>query len=140
MKPFFKLISMLLLLPAAVFFSSHARARDALSKDQPVLVEAVMCEAIEKFKPVNQAVVFSISLGRVFCFTGFDPVPEETTVYHRWYRQDRLISTAKLVLHPPKWASFSSMQLREADKGPWRVEIVDSQEKLMKTLRFSISD
>ncbi|MEE4365102.1 MAG: DUF2914 domain-containing protein [Desulfotignum sp.] len=131
---------MLLLLPAAAFFTSHARARDTLSMDQPVLVEAVMCEAIEKFKPVNQAVVFSISLGRVFCFTEFDPVPQETTVYHRWYRQDRLISTAKLVLNPPKWSSFSSMQLREADKGPWRVEIVDSREKLMKTLRFSISD
>ncbi len=136
---------MLLLLPAAAFFTSHARARDTLSTDQPVLIQpvlvaAVMCEAIEKFKPVNQAVVFSISLGRVFCFTEFDPVPQETTVYHRWYRQDRLISTAKLVLNPPKWSSFSTMQLREADKGPWRVEIVDSREKLMKTLRFSISD
>ncbi len=136
---------MLLFLPAVVFFTSHARGRDVLSVDQsglnqPVLVEAVMCEAIEKFKPLNQAVVFSISLGRVFCFTGFDPVPEETTIYHRWYRQDRLISSTKLVLNPPKWASFSSMQLREADKGPWRVEIVDSRENLMKILRFSISD
>ncbi|MCF8090975.1 MAG: DUF2914 domain-containing protein [Desulfotignum sp.] len=108
--------------------------------EPPVLVAAVMCEAIEKFKPVNQAVVFSISLGRVFCFTAFDPVHEETSVYHHWYRQDRLISSAKLVLNPPKWSSFSSMQLREADKGPWRVEIVDSRGKLMKTLRFSISD
>ena len=138
-------ICLLLFLPAAVFSGPHARAQDALPQEQsglsqPVLVEAVMCEAIEKFKPVNQAVVFSISLGRVFCYTGFDPVPEETTIYHRWYRQDRLISSAKLVLNPPKWSSFSSMQLREADKGPWRVEIIDSREKQIKTLRFSIVD
>ena len=106
----------------------------------PVLVQAQMCEAIDRFQPVNQAVVFSISLGRVYCFTAFDPVFEETVVYHRWYRQDRLISNARLVLNPPKWSSFSSMQLRPADKGPWRVEIVDTREKVMKTLRFSISD
>jgi len=108
--------------------------------EPPVLVQAQMCEAIEKFMPVNPAVVFSISLGRVYCFTAFDPVYEETVVYHRWYRQDRLISNARLVLNPPKWSSFSSMQLRPADKGPWRVEIVDNREKLMKVLRFSISD
>ena len=108
--------------------------------ESPVLVQAQMCEAIEKFLPATPAVVFSISLGRVYCFTGFDPVYEETVVYHRWYRQDRLISNVRLVLNPPRWSSFSSMQLRPADKGPWRVEIVDNQEKLMKILRFSISD
>lgn len=108
--------------------------------EPPVLVQARMCEAIEKFMPVNPAVVFSISLGRVYCFTAFDPVYEETVVYHRWYRQDRLISNARLVLNPPKWSSFSSMQLRSADKGPWRVEIVDSRDKIMKILYFGISD
>lgn len=108
--------------------------------EPPVLVQAEMCESIEQFKPVNPAVVFSISLGRVYCFTSFDPVFEETVIFHRWFRKDRLISNARLVLNPPKWASFSSMQLRPADKGPWRVEIVDSRDNLINTLRFSISD
>lgn len=108
--------------------------------EPPVLIQAQMCESIERFLPVNPAVVFSISLGRIYCFTAFDPVYEETVVYHRWYRQDRLISNARLVLNPPKWSSFSSMQLRSADKGPWRVEIVDGREKVLKTLRFGISD
>jgi len=106
----------------------------------PVLVQAEMCESIERFQPVNPAVVFSISLGRVYCFTSFDPVFEETVMFHRWFRKDLLISNARLVLNPPKWSSFSSMQLRPVDKGPWRVEIVDSRDNLIKTLRFSISD
>jgi hypothetical protein len=132
-------------LMAAMGGVSCALAQDPVPQMQPVtappvLVQAQMCEAIEKFKPVNPAVVFSLSLGRVFCFTAFDPVPEETVVFHRWYRQDRLISNARLVLNTPKWSSFSSMQLRSADKGPWRVEIIDSRENLMQTLRFSISD
>jgi hypothetical protein len=130
---------------AAVVFPPWARAQDTEIpmppvSEPPVLVRAEMCETIERYLPVNQGVVFSISLGRVYCFTAFDPVHEETVIYHRWYRQDRLVSSARLVLNPPKWASFSSIQLRSLDKGPWRVEIVDSRENLIKILRFSISD
>ncbi len=133
-------VAVLLFLYAGAAAGPHVLAQDQPKAAQPVLVQAVMCETIENFKPVNQAVVFSISLGRVYCFTAFDPVPEQSDIHHRWYRQDLLISNATLVLTPPKWSSFSSMQLREADKGPWRVEIVDNQGMLMKTLRFSISD
>lgn len=146
MKPSIRICSLLIIcLVSAVTATSRIYAQVqspvmAPVSEPPVLVQAQMCEAIERFQPVNPAVVFSISLGRVYCFSAFDPVFEESIVYHRWYRQDRLISNTRLVLNPPKWSSFSSMQLRPADKGPWRVEIVDSRDKLLKTLRFSISD
>lgn len=104
------------------------------------LVTSVMCEGITNYLPVYPAVVFSLSQGQIFCFTAFDPVLEQTHIYHRWYRRDTLISNARLTLNPPKWSSASSMQLRDGDTGAWRVEIVDASETLLKTLRFSISD
>jgi hypothetical protein len=88
------------------------------------LKEAYMCEAVKNFSPINPAVVFSISAKSICCFTVFDPVPEKTVVYHKWYRKDRLTTTQSLTLEPPAWRTYSSIQLREADKGPWRVEIV----------------
>jgi hypothetical protein len=106
----------------------------------PTLVRAVMSEAIEKFVPVNPAIVFSIDLGRISCFTEFDPVPEKTIIHHKWYRRDSLISARQLTINPPRWSSFSSMQLRDADKGPWRVEVTDENGKLIESLRFSITD
>lgn len=110
--------------------------------DQPrvVLADAVMCERISNFRPVNPAVVFSVSLGEVFCFSAFDPVYEKTTVFHNWYKKDKLIFSMRLVLSVPKWASFSRVQMRDADKGPWRVEIRDEANNILKTLRFSMSD
>ena len=105
-----------------------------------VLVQAVMCESIENFQPVSPAVVFSISQGEVFCFSNFDPVFEKTYIVHKWYKRDKLIFTMRLTLSPPKWSSFSSMQIRDADKGPWRVEIQDVDDNLLKTLRFSMAD
>ena len=104
------------------------------------LVQAVMCEGIQEFKPWNQAVVFSITIGKVSCFTSFDPVPEKTHIYHSWYHRDNLSKRMKLFLQPSRWATFSSIQFREADKGLWRVEITDSEGNIFDVLRFSITD
>lgn len=104
------------------------------------LVRAVMCGAIENYRPVTSAVVFSISQGEVFCFSEFDPVHETTVIFHKWYKRDSLVFTMRLTLSPPKWSSFSRIQLRNEDKGPWRVEIQAEDGTLMETLRFSMAD
>lgn len=121
------------LLPATIVCSEKPNPR-------MVLVQAVICESIENFQPINPAVVFSISHGQVFCFSNFDPVREKTHVFHKWYKRDKLIFTMRLTLSPPKWSSFSTIQIREADKGPWRVEIRDVDDALLQILRFSMVD
>lgn len=110
--------------------------------DQPrvVLADAVVCERISNCRPVNPAVVFSVSQGEVFCFSAFDPVYEKTAIFHNWYKKDKLIFSMRLMLSVPKWSSFSRVQMRDADKGPWRVEIRDEDNNILKTLRFSMSD
>ena len=110
--------------------------------DRPrmVLADAVVCERISNFRPVNPAVVFSVSQGEVFCFSEFDPVYEKTAIFHNWYKKDKFIFSMRLVLSVPKWSSFSRVQMRDADTGPWRVEIRDEANNILKTLRFSMSD
>ena len=115
-------------------------AEEAADTKKLALVKAVMCETIQEYAPVNPAVVFSIDRGRISCFTEFDPVPKKTYVHHRWYRRDSLITVKRLTINPPRWSSFTSVQLRDADKGPWRVEVTDADDTLLRTLRFSITD
>jgi hypothetical protein len=105
-----------------------------------VLSHATMCEKVESLAPVRQAVVFSASVGQVYCFTSFDPVSQPTLIYHRWYHHDELSTQTRLRLYPPRWATYSVIQLRETDKGPWRVEITDQNGRVFDTLRFSITD
>ena len=104
------------------------------------LVEATMCEGIKDYIPQNQAIVFSMTIGKVSCFTSFDPVPEKTSIYHNWFYRDKLSTRIKLSLQPPCWSTFSSIKLREADKGPWRVEVIDQEGNILDILRFSIVD
>ena len=105
-----------------------------------VLKQALMCERVENLKPVGRGVVFSVSSGQVCCYTSFDPVPQHTVIYHRWFRRDELSTQTRLRLYPPKWSTYSVIQLRETDKGPWRVEIIDQNGRVFDVIRFSIAD
>ena len=111
-------------------------------KNSPSLTlsRAAICEGIKDYAPENQAVVFSVTVGRVFCFTHFDPVHKGSVIYHSWYYKDELITRKKLSLRPPRWSTYSSIQLREYDKGPWRVMITDQATLTLGVLRFSITD
>jgi hypothetical protein len=104
------------------------------------LVRAVMCESIKGYEPRNTAVVFSIDAGKISCFSSFDQIGATTATLHKWYRRDELVTTKRLTLKPPSWSTYSSIQLREADKGPWRVDIYDDDNVLLGTLRFSVTD
>ena len=141
-----KLSLLLGLLTISLFFHSRAIAQtDEKTGTHPIpeksaLIQAVMCQEIEGYSPLNPAIVFSIGIGKVSCFTSFDPVPKEMYIYQKWYHKDKLSTKQKLLLKPPRWSTFSSIQLREADKGPWRVEITDHEGNILKVLRFSITD
>ena len=128
-----------ILTAAGVRMAAGSEAR-ADEKPGPRLVQAVMCEYIEDYEPKGVAVTFSIDVGRISCFTSFNHVPDTTYTDHRWYRRDELVTTKRLTLKPPSWSTYSSIQLREADKGPWRVEIWNANDELIATLRFSVTD
>ena len=110
------------------------------SPQRPKLSTATMCERVENLAPVRPGIVFSVSNGQVCCFTSFDPVAQPALIYHRWYHRDELSTQTRLRVYPPKWSTYSVIQLRETDKGPWRVEITDQNGRVFNVLRFSISD
>jgi hypothetical protein len=131
----FFILTVLLVIPGALWAEENSEL-----PGEPTLIRAVMCESIQKFAPNNVAVVFSINVARIHCFTEFDPVPKQTVIFHKWYQNGNLVSVKRLTVNPPRWSSISSMQLRDADKGPWQVEVTDKNDKLLHTLRFSITD
>ncbi len=140
------LYSIIFLIAAVVSDSNYSRAGENEAHKingnikTPVINYAVMCEGVKNHEPVNKATVFSVVKKKVFCFTDFNVVPEKTHIYHRWYREDKPAAKVKLKLQPPRWSTFSSIQLRESDIGPWRVEVTDQNGYVFYILRFSITN
>ncbi len=119
----------------------NTQAAEATEPSQrPKLGHATMCERVDNLNPTRPGIVFSVSNGQVCCYSSFDPVPQPALIYHRWFHRDELSTQTRLRVYPPKWATYSVIQLRETDKGPWRVEITDQNGRVFKVLRFSIAD
>ena len=128
-------IQIFLLMPAGgLKHISHADAQ------QLELSEALMCEEIFNNAPRNPTVVFSASREKAICYSSFDPVPQKTVIFHNWFHRDVPSARIQLILNPPRWSTYSSIQLRKADIGPWRVEITDEKGKILGVLRFSVTD
>jgi hypothetical protein len=121
-------------------FSQKAETKPPAAPEQKklTLVDAEMCEGVTEHGPLNRSVAISASLGQAWCFTSFDPVPEDTYIYHKWFLREKLIYKIRLTLATPRWSTFSRIRLRSSDKGPWRVEISDREGKILAVLRFSI--
>ena len=104
------------------------------------LFQGLMCEDIFANAPRNPTTVFSITQRKAVCFSSFDDVPLKTVIYHSWYHRDVPSAKIRLTLKPPRWSTYSSIQLRRTDIGPWRVEITDSEGNVLGVLRFSVTD
>ena len=138
---FFKLLfALFLFFPLSAGSQSSTEDKSKASDSQIALVLAALCEDIQGNLPLNPTTVFSIERRKAFCFTTFDPVPQKTVIYHHWFHRDRPSAKVRLTLKPPRWSSYSSIQLRAEDIGPWRVEIADSQGRIFHVLRFSITE
>jgi hypothetical protein len=108
--------------------------------NKPKLTHAAMCKGAKESSQQGLSVVFPIEAGKISCLTSFNAVPDQVYVYHKWFHRDKLTTTKKLLLKPPQWSTMSTLLLREADKGPWRVEITDDNDNVLRVLRFSIVD
>lgn len=141
-----RIIFILTILSSLVFFllpvwSSENNTDSSNNKSgAPILIKATMCEEIKDGLPLNPAILFSIERGKVICFSAFEKIPERTTIFHKWYLRDKLIYRNKLSLKPPRWSTYSSIKLRDTDRGPWRVDIVNQDNYVYQTLRFSVAD
>ena len=134
------LVISLLLAPITGISDTRGAAAGKNSSPLFKVSKAQMAENIENLAPVHPTVIFPVENEKAFCYTRAENIETETYLYHHWIRRDISITKVKLLLKPPAWSTFSSITLREADKGPWRVEITDLAGNVYQTLRFSVVD
>ena len=137
---FFSLFFIYFLNPSQVCSQKQVKPLSSTESKKLTLVHAAMCEGIKNQRPCDEAIVFSIRLGSIYCFTEFEPVPEKAVIYHKWFSGDKFRTEIKLHVKPPRWSTFSKIRLLKDYKGPWRVEITDQQGIIFQTLRFSVTD
>jgi hypothetical protein len=85
--------------------------------------QLVFCAAVKDRVPVGVADTFPADIYRVFCFTRIVDAGEARSVKHVWYRGDTLVAERILPVRSSPWRTWSAQVMREAWRGPWRVEV-----------------
>ena len=124
------IMSLCLIIP----FSSHAQQAGALSVES-----ASICTGVANREAVDAGTSFSVSVGKLYCFSKIADIQEPTEIVHVWYYGETERTRLSLSVNPPAWRTYSSKIIQAHEVGSWRVEILDASGNLLETAKFELT-
>ena len=97
---------------------------------------ASICTSIADREPLDPGTRFSVSAGKLYCFSKIADIQASTEVVHVWYYGQTERARVSLGVNPPAWRTFSSKMIQAHEVGSWRVEILDASGNLLETVNF----
>ncbi len=136
MRKSHKIITLKLL---SFLFSITCFGETLKSPESTLLIEtAVICEAVVNRVPVGESDIFPKEIQRLYCFSKVTGAAEDTVVAHKWYYKDKAVSAVYLKVRSKNWRTYSNIRIRPEKTGEWKVEIISSKKKILKTIYFMI--
>lgn len=114
---------------------SEAQAQSGLKVER-----IVVCTGVEERLPVGESDTFADSVGTLFCYTDIKGMGDSTTVSHVWYHGENRRADVKLNVRGYRWRTWSTKVIQQDWTGDWRVDVVSSDGKILKSKRFRIID
>ncbi len=99
----------------------------------------VICTGVEERAPVGADTTFAATVGQLCCFTKILGATDETTITHVWYWGDTERARVELPVRSASWRTYSQKTVMEHEVGAWRVEVLNAQGEILKTIRFRIA-
>lgn len=107
---------------------------------QEITVEVgVICKDVVDREPVDADTTFSFTEEELCCYTKITGAEESTNITHVWYWGDTERARVELPVRSINWRTYSSKIIQEHETGAWRVEVLDSDGEVLKTLKFHIT-
>ena len=125
--------SALVIMALVVLLATAATAADLQVE------EAVVCTDVVDRQPVDSAVSFSATVGRLYGFTRIVGAAEPTQVVHAWYFGDVERARVTLAVNGSNWRTYSSKVIQAHEIGSWRVEVLDADGNLLDTVEFEVT-
>jgi hypothetical protein len=103
------------------------------------VADAVTCLGIENREPVGADDSFPADVGRVWCWSKIKD-GQGTAITHAYYYGDEEKALVELEIRSPLFRTYSSKRVLPSWTGEWRVDIVDDQGDVLKSLHFTIGE
>ena len=105
-----------------------------------VIRDSKICKNISNNKPSDAGTKFSTDIGRVYCHSLLDNNDQKSNaVYHNWYMNGQLKAKVRIRIKSGKnIPAISYRDIQNSDAGEWKVEIIDSDKKILETIIFEL--
>tara|TARA_B100000003_G_C10880068_1_gene350801 strand:+ start:68 stop:1102 length:1035 start_codon:yes stop_codon:yes gene_type:complete len=105
-----------------------------------VIRDSKICKNISNNKPYDSGTKFSTDIGRVYCHSLLDNNDEKSNaIYHNWYMNGQLKAKVRIRIKSGKnIPAISYRDIKNSDAGEWKVEIIDSDKKILETIIFEL--
>jgi len=105
-----------------------------------VVIQTVACKKVKNNQPLYPGRRFPTDIGRVYCHTLFNNNSgKHSDIYHIWYMNGSLKAKVRIRVRDGKEIpAFSHREIKNSDKGTWKVEITDSDKKILDTVIFEV--
>ena len=135
MKRIFKISWFLLVLSLTLCITFIAVAQETGS----IKVEAaVVCENIVDREPEGANTSFSVTTGKLFCFTKIIGAEDPIEITHVWYFGDTERARVTLPVKANTWRTYSSKVLQDHEIGAWHVDLLGPEGDVLETIEFEV--
>jgi hypothetical protein len=105
------------------------------------ITEMTVTTRIFKGEPIDS--VKSVSSGSfkgLYCFTRVESSGnEDTSIKHVWYWNGKVTGEITLPVKGEHWRTYSKKMIEKGSSGTWRVDALDSDGKLLKSVMFTVN-
>ncbi len=108
--------------------------------EKMVVLESLACKKVKNNQPLYPGRRFPTDVGRVHCHTLLNNNSgKNSDIYHIWYMNGSLKAKVRIRVRGGKEIpAFSHREIKSNDKGTWKVEITDSDKKILDTVIFEV--
>ena len=135
MKRIFKISWFLIMLSLTLCISINAVAQEASSIQ---LESAVVCENIVDREPEGAGTSFSVTVGKLFCFSKITGAENPIEIAHVWYFGDTERARVVLPVKANTWRTYSSKVLQDHEIGAWHVDLLGPEGDVLETIEFEV--
>ena len=127
---FVVIVSLAILVPGA----NHAQQATNLK-----VAAAAIGQGIADRQPVDPGTTFSVTVGRLYCYSKITDIQSTTEIVHVWYYGDTERARVTLSVNPPSWRTHSSKIIQAHEIGKWHVKILDAAGNTLENVDFQIN-
>jgi hypothetical protein len=122
------LVATLLFLPWSVLAQEGSLA----VTDIAVTTRIVRGNPVDSVQSISSSAVKDL-----YCFTKIAATDDaERQIVHVWYHEDEVVTRSILPVRGTSWRTYSKKTIASGMTGNWRVEVLDAEGNLLKTIKF----